>query len=131
MSATTRAPSAHPSAHPTIIPFPERNKGRKRKSTGPWSEGCCAMAQFECYPDNVAHIHQRRFDDVGALDLLASGFDTVVRQLPAETRKDIKRSAMITAAFDCDPRKQLIAAVFSAAFRNEDRRAMTAREGRE
>jgi len=104
------------SVHDNVLQFPQRNKGRVRKSKGPQAEGVLAMAQFATYPDNVEHFDRDRFDEVSALDLVAFGFNALYRELPIETRIEVKRSAMISAALDRNPDKRTIAALFSGAF---------------
>ena len=101
----------------TILQFPQRNKGRIRKSTGAHAEGVFSMTQFESCPDNVTHFRRAEFDDVSILELIAYKLDSMFVALDADTRKAIRRHAMIDAALGNTPQRQLIGAVLSNAFK--------------
>jgi hypothetical protein len=101
-----------------IVQFPQRNKGRIRKSTGPRSEGISAMVQFGARPKNVEHIRRSEFGCVDVTHLIAFALDTIIMKLPKETRQEVLRSALIKAAWDDDPERRLVAAVYSGAFAN-------------
>lgn len=100
----------------TILQFPQRNKGRVRKSTGANADGVAAMVQFGGAGDNIVHFQrdcamQRISEPVARMDLQMYLIDKIMQVLPKDAIAHIRRSAMIDAAFRCESPSKRDAAV--------------------
>jgi hypothetical protein len=98
----------------TILQFPQRNKGRVRKSTGPRSEGALAMHQFDAHPENVV-----RFDadtaETSAAELALFLCEAILRKTPGLFPK-VKDTCRIEAALGHDRRRKRIASAWCDHF---------------
>jgi hypothetical protein len=78
-----------------ILQFPQRNKGRIRKSTGPWSEGAFAMFRLDKHPANVELFEKAAADEcVGTADL-ALYLAALALQYSPELRETVTRRVLI------------------------------------
>ncbi len=80
----------------TILQFPQRNKGRVRKSTGARAEGMHAMNMHDATAENIEIFNTHR--EIDGIEYLAYTLSAIINVLPPEGRQQIKRKALCDAA---------------------------------
>jgi hypothetical protein len=99
-----------------ILPFPQRNKGRIRKSTGAFSEGLFSIHQCGGSGENVEVFNAHRSDEVTDSEVIGYFVRTVANILPPELRQKIKRRAMCDSTLsECD-QDRIAATIIAASF---------------
>jgi hypothetical protein len=91
--------------HPNVLPFPARNKGRKRKTQSPEVMGRCSVALLErdgdTIPANVVDIRSARIEPHVAEERLALRLALAVFSvLTAEQRRSIRHTVRMHARHD-------------------------------
>lgn len=99
----------------TILQFPQRNKGRVRKSTGARAEGMFAMHMHNATADNIEIFNTHR--EIDGFDYLAYTLSTIIGALPPEARQQIKRKALCDAALGKSDSSRIAGACLAGSFK--------------
>lgn len=77
----------------TILQFPQRNKGRVRRTNSARAEGLWAMHQYNTTADNIEIFNDHRISEAGAVETLGYAVNAILNTLPRDITEKIKRRA--------------------------------------
>lgn len=93
----------------TILQFPVRHKGRKRKVSSPWAEGMLSLYQAQEYPDNVVYYEQQKINNEVCRRDIVDFITITLFEHSSEARETVRRAAGVKSAFSKNAEERRIA----------------------